>query len=579
MRRAFATATLAWTLALAVPAVVLTHTSFQPIDDRFSVSAGDVHDIVLASAEPLYLEYSLIVRAPAAAQVPAFRATATVTVDGARAADIDVEHLFAPVRGRILLHAPPIHAGPNRLTVVLTGATDATFQLDARVHNYYGIAPDFPRVFVVADEAVAAWWHQSSWFALGMRLVVFAIGSWMLVLALARITRSRATVASASVILWMALAYSLATPLHIWLSPGALAVLIVAGVLAGSAFVWARRHQRIVLRAAALTMVTIGALELALRAYNAVAPTYVFYSDDYNRYRGQPGAVFYDARFNSRGFNDIEHAVARLSGITRRIVALGDSFVVGVVPQRFNFLSQLRAALGADATDVINLGIAATEPRDYLAILVNEGLAYAPDLVLVNVFVGNDFEQSARRPYEFSYVATLVRAAWRYARAGPLPAAGSGASVADYRDDEPTLARDRFLEIEVDRSWVYDTRDDRLRVAVERVAGALRSMRDVTAARGAELVVVLIPDEAQVHAALQEEVARASGRPRADLDFTQPNRLLAASLDADRIRVIDLLPTFRERGASMRLYKPQDTHWNIAGNALAAETIAAALRR
>jgi hypothetical protein len=236
-------------------------------------------------------------------------------------------------------------------------------------------------------------------------------------------------------------------------------------------------------------------------------------------------------------------------------------------------------ALGADSTDVINMGVAATEPRDYLAILVKEGLRYTPDLVLVNVFVGNDFEQPARKPYEYSYVATLVRAVWRYARAGPLPAAASGASVADYRDDEPTLARERFLEIEVDRSWVYETGNDRLRGAVERVAGALRSMRDLTAARGAELVVVLIPDEAQVNTALQDEVARASGRPRTDLDFSQPNRLLAASLDADRIRVIDLLPVFRERGASTRLYKPQDTHWNIAGNALAAEVIAGALRR
>jgi hypothetical protein len=269
MRRAFAATTLAWTFALAVPPLVLTRASFQPIDDRFSVSTGDVHDIVLASAEPLYLEYSLIVRPSETSG--AARVTATVAIDGARAADIDVEHLFAPVRGRILLHAPPIHAGPNHLTVVLTGSTDATFHLDARVHNYYGIAPDFPRVFVVADEAVAAWWHQSSWLALGLQLLACVIGSWMVVLALARVTRSRAAIVSASVILWVALAYSLATPLHIWLSPGAVAVSIVVGILVGSAAVWARHHRRVVLRAALLTIVTTGALELALRAYNAVA--------------------------------------------------------------------------------------------------------------------------------------------------------------------------------------------------------------------------------------------------------------------------------------------------------------------
>jgi lysophospholipase L1-like esterase len=350
-------------------------------------------------------------------------------------------------------------------------------------------------------------------------------------------------------------------------------------LLAGSALIWMLAHRRAVLRAVALAIVTLGSLEVALRIFNAVKPSFVFYADDYNRYRGRPGEPFFDAHFNSQGFNDVEHTVPRPAGVTKRILAIGDSFTVGVVPQHLNYLSQLRLALGADSTEVINMGVAATEPRDYLAILASEGLKYKPDLVLVSVFVGNDFEQSARRPYEYSYVATLVRAAWRYAHAGPLPAAATATTVADYHDDEPTLGRDRFLEIEVDRSWVYEKGNARLRAATGRVVDSLRSMKSLAAGRGADFVVVLIPDEAQVNIALQDEVVRASGRAAKDLDFEQPNQILAAALEAERIRIIDLLPAFRDRGASMRLYKPQDTHWNIAGNALAAEAIGAVLRR
>jgi hypothetical protein len=60
------------------------------------------------------------------------------------------------------------------------------------------------------------------------------------------------------------------------------------------------------------------------------------------------------------------------------------------------------------------------------------------------------------------------------------------------------------------------------------------------------------------------------------MDFDQPNRLLTDALRAAGVRVLDLLPAFRS-GAE-RLYKPQDTHWNLAGNRLAAATIAASLR-
>jgi hypothetical protein len=570
MRRAFTVSRLVWTLALAIPAGLLTRESFEPIDDRFSVSGDDSHDVTLPSPEPLYLEYALV--AGDGQRIPM---DAIVEVNGAPAGRIGVDRLFAPVSGKVLLPGPSFRAGPNLIQLKLAPGSPATVRLDGRLHNYYGIAPDFPRVFVVADEAVAVWRQRQSLLSLGSRLVLALAGSWLLVLGVARISRSAIALASLSVVLWIALAYSLATPLHIWLSPGALVVAITAGLLLGLSVTWTLDHRRTALRAAALVIVTLGSLEVALRAFNAVKPSFVFYADDYNRYRGRPGTPFFDAHFNSQGFNDVEHTVSRPGGITRRILAIGDSFTVGVVPQRLNYVSLLRLALGADTTEVINMGVAATEPRDYLAILAREGLKYEPDLVLVSVFVGNDFEQSERRPYEYSYVATLARAAWRYAHAGPLPAAATASSTVDYHDDEPTLGIDRFREIEVDRSWVYEKDSSRLRAATARVVGSLRTMRDLTAAHGATFVVVLIPDEAQVNRALMNEVVRASGKA---LDFGQPNRMLAAALEAERIRAIDLLPVFQDRGASTRLYKPQDTHWNVAGNALAAEAIATALR-
>jgi hypothetical protein len=58
----------------------------------------------------------------------------------------------------------------------------------------------------------------------------------------------------------------------------------------------------------------------------------------------------------------------------------------------------------------------------------------------------------------------------------------------------------------------------------------------------------------------------------------QPNRLIASALGAEGIKTLDLLPTFQEAGRSAVLYKPQDTHWNLAGNQLAAKAIGVFLR-
>jgi hypothetical protein len=38
------------------------------------------------------------------------------------------------------------------------------------------------------------------------------------------------------------------------------------------------------------------------------------------------------------------------------------------------------------------------------------------------------------------------------------------------------------------------------------------------------------------------------------------------------------LPVVAEHGKATRLYKPRDTHWNLAGNRLAATAIAVFLR-
>ena len=146
------------------------------------------------------------------------------------------------------------------------------------------------------------------------------------------------------------------------------------------------------------------------------------------------------------------------------------------------------------------------------------------------------------------YVATLVRSVATIWRDAPPAQSLPNWSGATYDDEHPSLDEERFLEIEVDRAWVYETGSARLQTATAKAVDYLRQMRDVSSRAGADLVVVLIPDESQVNPTLQDQVVRARRWASGQFDFRLPNRLLAGALTEERIRHLDLRAAFEEKG-------------------------------
>lgn len=566
-------------LLLAIPAAALTHEAFRPFALRLVAEGRGHHQtFALPKREPLYLEYELIVR-----DFDGERPRVVVLVNGTPAATLQASSAFATERGRVLLPLEPLRDGENELRIAFDPAASAgTFELRARLHNYFGIAPDFPRAAVVADQAVAHVVAQRTPLARAGRFAIVYLACLALMVVLTRLYspqhRGGWTMLAVPLVLpWAAAAYSLATPRHLWLSVPAAAVLALVPWFLARAAVWLAARGAAVRQVLVVAAVCLVTLEGGLRLFNAVVPTFVFYSDSYNRFRGQPGARFFDTVFNSRGFNDVERQVTRPPGV-RRVIAVGDSFAVGVVPRTGNYLNLLERALGeVGPVEVVNMGVAGTAPADYLALLVDEGLSMSPDLVIAGFYLGNDFETRTRRLHDYSYTATLGRALWRLATARPAAPAAGGTAAA-YDDAAPTMPRARFLEILVDRAWLYERDAAPLTGRAIGAADTLRQMRDLARRAGGDMLVVLIPDEIQVDAGILAEVARARGRTPGDFDLTQPTRAIATALDQAGVPYLDLGPAFAARASQERLYKPQDTHWNLAGNRLAAEVMAPAVR-
>ena len=284
---------------------------------------------------------------------------------------------------------------------------------------------------------------------------------------------------------------------------------------------------------------------------------------------------------NARSYNDT--AWSPDPGDAFRIVALGDSFAFGVVGYEHNFLTLLESDLSrrlGRPVEVANLGIPSMQPKEYLQILLDDGLALHPDLILLCLYTGNDFEPPENSsPLDASnwrvvgFASRLSRylaeREFRTATAQPAGAPTSGAST-------PAFTEDGYLRIVED--YVPLLRR-------ERAANVERAMRETLAladeiiarARPTPVAIAMLPSEFQVSPPLRERVLARVQLAETDLDLERAARETGAYFEPKGVPVIDLLPAFTTAEAEASTYALRNSHWNERGNAVAARQLADAL--
>jgi hypothetical protein len=326
----------------------------------------------------------------------------------------------------------------------------------------------------------------------------------------------------------------------------------------------------------AVVFITFCLAEVSLRVYNYYFPSFIFYSGSYDRFRGKPFADDWDFKLNSQGFKDKEFSEKKKN--VYRILGVGDSFSFGVVPYRYNYLTLIESSLGrGNSVEVLNMGIPSIGPKDYLALLVKEGLPLQPDMVLLSFFIGNDFvEKKGKEFYEYSFVAALFRYVFflqpRYE--GQI-LHGNG----EYCDDCPSFAEKQYLKIEYDRSLIFLEDNETFDRQLKNTMYYLKQIREVCSRNKIKLVIALIPDELQVNPDLLRALKKSyyPDKVSGELDITLPNTRLGAELGKLGIDYIDLYSAFAH--SSEPLYRKRNTHWNIAGNQRAAVSIAKYIQR
>lgn len=317
-------------------------------------------------------------------------------------------------------------------------------------------------------------------------------------------------------------------------------------------------------------------------------------------FAGVAGGFERTVRHNSRGLHDVEHDLRKPDGVFR-ILILADSYGhAQEVALEDNFARRLESLLNENAPDdlafeVINAGhFGLGTTQEYLYYTV-EGRRYAPDLVLLGFYAGNDVVdnhaplikawhnvETVDFPY-FSPDGTLHqpgmatrRRVLSWLRHNLFTVNVIANAVTNSKPVErvevgnPNALAGRVPRIPM---GIYLEPDEVWQAAWAVTAHALASLNRAVQNDGVRLGVFIIPDRRQVYD--EDWEATLSQLPDLDpaaLDRERPTRTIKNLLDEQEIPALNLLDAFLK--VEERAYYPLDGHFTPAGHGYVAEVLA-----
>lgn len=321
-------------------------------------------------------------------------------------------------------------------------------------------------------------------------------------------------------------------------------------------------------------------------------------------------------RTNSRGLRDIEHD-ERPRERVYRIVVLGDSFMEAYQVELDQCLPRrLQRRLSGRDVEVVNLGVGGYGTTQEYVALLEQGLAYEPDLVLLAFFAFNDVRNNDRwlegnlraksvptmrtfgRPYaviepasdelrieypDFARITSWVEQRKR-AKVRYLADISVVARLTENALGRLSAGSDRALPTHDPNIWlgahILDFVDQGEVSGAEyarrweegwdislRLIGAIRDLAEKNGARFAAFVVPhVIEVDDDEYSGLRQRF------PWIEFERSAPTARVLNYAREHGISVLDLTPFFRNQyilGQGPYYYQREDNHWNPRGHALA----------
>lgn len=308
---------------------------------------------------------------------------------------------------------------------------------------------------------------------------------------------------------------------------------------------------------------------------------------------------------NQFGFHAPDYPLQKTPGVFR-ILIIGDSFNwIGGRDGNYTVLLErmFEHRDGAHRIDIINAGYPGTHTGEELVILKKYGLQYNPDLVVLGFFMGNDFldadpnrkriivnglfiDISKRRELRVlgypiiprSRLLMFIQQKYRIYEEEKKAALENR-----NQPKEPgSFSEDTYLDIERGRLEFFNLsrlRDGSYQPRIDYILQSIAEMNALLNSRNIKLVVAVYPDEFQINEKLLRAVLDKYKLRRENYDLNPGQNMLKPFLDSKGIPLIDFTDRYRAEEKKQDLYLLRNTHWNSAGNQLAADILFADLSK
>ena len=327
----------------------------------------------------------------------------------------------------------------------------------------------------------------------------------------------------------------------------------------------------------------------------------VYILTDYSIFLPKPNYEYTIARaeyksnikFNSKGLRDYEIEYSKLNG-TKRIALLGDSFIVGYeLPLNKTISKVLEKKLNENNKnakyEAINMGLRGFGTTGEAVFLEKDGIKYNPDIVVLNLFVGNDitkidFGVSGSIPKEvfennddlenISLPVTKIQKLKHFIFRNYFTYSYVNKLMNDIKNKGIDAGYYNDIAETINKEWTANTEEK-----LEKAEVILRHLKRYTEKKGIKLLVVLVPAREQVDERKLSELVEKFGFGKSQMDIQKAQRILLQFGKESNIPMLDLLLEFRKRNMNNSFYFETDGHWNEKGNQLAAQLIFEELKK
>ncbi|MBU0753602.1 MAG: SGNH/GDSL hydrolase family protein, partial [Planctomycetes bacterium] len=273
----------------------------------------------------------------------------------------------------------------------------------------------------------------------------------------------------------------------------------------------------------------------------------------------------------------------------KRILCLGDSFTLGYTVDRENlFADLLESKLNRegrhDHIEVINAGTEGYSSDQELLWLKEEGLAYHPDIVVMNFYQNDVYWNSQDHYLRFPKPRFAAEGAAEAPEKAELEDPGkqgwfTGSTAVGKLFAESEAGPELYETPDgtlVPREWavLLKGEPDFIRDAWTHTAAVLKGFKQTCEARKIKPLLALIPTKAQIYDRFKEEQGKQLGLREGTWDPNIPFDRVLEICRAIDLEVLDPRSAFSGKAdQGVELYFTQDRHFTPEGNEAYAQTL------